>query len=80
MASDGKELYYLSADQKLMAVPVTLGANVELGTPRELFASPGVTGYAPSADGQRFLLNLPAGEAASAPPITVVLNWQGLPR
>jgi len=29
-----------------------------------------------AADGQRFLLNVPAGgESAAAPPITVVLNW-----
>ena len=28
-------------------------------------------------DGQRFLVNAPAGgEAAAAPPITVVTNWQ----
>jgi eukaryotic-like serine/threonine-protein kinase len=73
---DGKALYYLSTDQKLMAVPVTLGASAELGRPQELFTMPGITGYAPAADGQRFLVNIPAGgEATAAPPITVVLNW-----
>ena len=49
--------------------------SVEVGTPKELFANPGITGYAPSADGQRFLLNVPAGGHAAAAPITVVLNW-----
>ena len=35
------------------------------------------SGYAPTRDGQRFLVNVPAGsEGAAAPPITVVLNWQ----
>ena len=79
---DGKELFYLSTDQKLMAVSIMLGASVEVGTPQELFANSGVTGYAPSADGQRFLVNVPAGgDAAAAPPITVVLNWAaGLPK
>jgi len=80
---DGKELFYFSTDQKLMAVPITLGAGVEVGTPQELFANPGInTGYAPSVDGQRFLVNVPAGgEAAAVPPITVVLNWAaGLPK
>ena len=73
---DGKELFYLSTDRKLMAVPIALGANVEPGTPHELFANAGITGYAPSPDGQRFLVNVPAGgEGAAAPPITVVLNW-----
>jgi len=73
---DGKELFYISTDQKLMAVPTALGARVEPGTPQALFAAVGLTGYAPSRDGQRFLVNVPAGgEGAAAPPITVVLNW-----
>ena len=73
---DGKELFYFSTDQKLMAVPIKLGTSVEPGRPQELFANAGLTGYAPSPDGQRFLVNVPAaGEGATAPPITVVLNW-----
>ena len=37
---------------------------------------PPLTGYAPTRDGQRFLVNAPAGgEGAAAPPITVALNW-----
>ena len=36
---DGKELFS-SADQKLMAVPVKLGATVEAGTPQPLFPMP----------------------------------------
>jgi len=31
---DGKELFYVSADRKLTAVPVKLGATVEAGTPQ----------------------------------------------
>ena len=31
--------------------------------------------YAVTADGQRFLVNLPVGQDTSSP-ITVVLNWQ----
>jgi hypothetical protein len=35
---DGKELYYLSADGKLMAVPVKLGAGtLEVGAAERLF-------------------------------------------
>ncbi len=79
---DGKELFYVSADQKLTAVPVKLGATVEAGTPQPLFPvfPTGISGtrvYAPMLDGQRFLVNAPAGgEAALAAPITVVTNWQ----
>jgi Tol biopolymer transport system component len=76
---DGGELYYLSLDQKLMAVKV--GPGPSFGPPRELFqtrVAGGVslnrTHYVPSRDGQRFLVNTPIGEPAMVP-ITVVLNW-----
>ena len=73
--SDGNELFYFSTDQKLMAVPITVGTRVTSGPPQPLFAAD-LTGYAPSADGQRFLVNVPAGGVApTVPPITVVLNW-----
>jgi Tol biopolymer transport system component len=74
--ADGKELFYVTPDRKLMAVSVALGASVEIGTPKELFANSGANGFAPSHDGQRFLLDVPAGGGdAVVPQITVVLNW-----
>jgi Tol biopolymer transport system component len=76
---DGKELYYLAPDQKLMAVPVKIdGASFEPGTPQALFTAPPATGFAVTRDGQRFLMNLPAGgeSAAAGPPLTIVTNWQ----
>ena len=81
---DGKELFYVSDDRKLMAVPVKLGATVEPGTPQPLFAifplrlgTRDIFAYEPMRDGQRFLVNVPAGgEAAISPPFTVVTNWQ----
>jgi len=82
---DGKELFYVSADRKLMAAPVKLGATIEAGTPQPLFelsplpgfASQALSFYQPMRDGQRFLVNAPAGgEAGAATPFTVVTNWQ----
>jgi Tol biopolymer transport system component len=78
--ADGRELYYLSLDWKLMAVPVTPGPS--FGAPRQLFqtyaprsANLYRTHYVPSRDGQRFLINtLPAGQPPVS--ITVVLNWR----
>ena len=77
--ADGREMYYLSADQKLMAVGV--GPGPSFGTPTELFQvriAGGVslqrTHYVPSRDGRRFLINTPTGDPAMVP-ITVVLNW-----
>ena len=77
--ADGREMYYLSTDQKLMAVGV--GPGPSFGAPTELFqvrvaggASQNRTHYVPSRDGKRFLINTPAGEPPMVP-ITVVLNW-----
>ena len=78
---DGKELFYLSPHGKLMVVEVNAGDRFRAGVPKALFQmrlpmdfdwSSG--NYAVTADGQRFLVTTPAGEAAS-PTITVVLNW-----
>ncbi len=80
---DGKELFYLSPDRKVMAVPVKADSTVEVGTPKALFDvrfAPIGSGapYAPyqydaTADGQRFMINTPLENATV--PITVVLNW-----
>ena len=61
-----------------MAVPVKTGGAFEHETPQMLFetalsvAWPKQT-YAVSADGQRFLLNTPAGGPSSS--LTITLNW-----
>jgi eukaryotic-like serine/threonine-protein kinase len=79
---DGKELFYISADQKLMAVPVETGPGFEAGAPQPLFeidplfpALLGLFAYQPAADGQRFLV-LEAVGGTTTLPINVVLNWQ----
>jgi Tol biopolymer transport system component len=81
---DGKELFYIALDGKLMSVPVRAGATFEAGTPVPLFQTQifglGVgqlysQQYDVTADGQRFLINMDLAEATAAP-ITVVLNWQ----
>jgi dipeptidyl aminopeptidase/acylaminoacyl peptidase len=80
---DGRELFYLAPDGKLMAVDVKAsGATFETDTPRELFNT-SITAfnrrnqYVVTGDGQRFLVNLSAEDRDSAP-ITVVLNWQSV--
>lgn len=80
---DGKELFYRAQDGKLMAVQVDATLETfQHGTPRALFQSPAdaPTGavswsYAPSPDGQRFLIRTAAGGAAESPSIIVVVNW-----
>ncbi len=69
---DGRELFYIAADRKLMAVDVKLGATFEAGVPRPLFGTRAFNvanagnSYAVSADGQRFL-NKFLGGVANAP-------------
>jgi hypothetical protein len=79
---DGKELFFVSPDRKLIAVPVTTdGGTFGVGVPHTLFdvemleaSAPFPTEYAVSADGQRFLVNTVI-EQASHPTLTAVLNW-----
>ena len=79
--ADGKELYFIAPDRKLMAVPVAvLGSAFEAGKPVALFATRILGGggqfkpqYAVSRDG-RFLINQVVEESTAAP-ITLILNW-----
>src|SRR5262249_39655729 len=73
---DGRELFYLSPDAKLMSVPVTTGAAFNPGTPQPLFrvqTEPGLRRnvYCPSADGKKFLFLVPSGENET--PMTVMV-------
>ena len=75
---DGKELFYLAPDNKLMAVEVQPGtAALQRGVPQPLFQTRavGITfRYAVTADGKRFLA-ISESEQAASTPATVVLNW-----
>jgi Tol biopolymer transport system component len=82
---DGKELFYIAADGKLMAVQVKTAPEFEAGVPQPLFdprivsgAHPAWARYAVTADGKRFLVDTVEStqEGVTSEPITVVLNWQ----
>jgi Tol biopolymer transport system component len=77
-SADGKELFYLESD-RMMTVPVQLGATFTPGTPHPLFRVVVESGvrrnvFVPSKDGQRFLFLLPVGETST--PMTVTVNWR----
>ncbi len=81
--SDGSELFYLGLDGKLMVTSIKPAADyqsIDVGPPRALFVAQagaipiGATNYAPSVDGQRFLVNRLLRDAG-ATPLRVVLNW-----
>jgi eukaryotic-like serine/threonine-protein kinase len=72
---EGRELFYLAPDGKMMAVEVTTGPEFKGGTPAPLFQTPSGTIVGDvTTDGKRFLLVTPVGPSAAAP-FTVVLNW-----
>ena len=85
---DGKELFYVALDGRLMAVPITLpatGQTAESGAPVPLFVthvggavqSPLKQQYTVSPDGQRFLMSTVPEESTA--PITMILNWKAKP-
>jgi Tol biopolymer transport system component len=78
---DGKELFYLAPDKRLMAVAIHLDpatSRVEVGMPEPLFTPrliqpEGGWQYAVSPDGQRLLVD---SVQEVTIPITLLLNWK----
>ena len=74
---DGKEIFYLSSDNKMMVTEVkSSGSSFEIGSTHALFATRayGVFGrFDVSADGQRFAIPYEAGQPSAA--IALVTNW-----
>jgi dipeptidyl aminopeptidase/acylaminoacyl peptidase len=71
---DGRELYYVSSDHKVMALEVAAGGLFQAGTPKPLFQAAGILPeWYVQADGRRFLFAVPVEQAQV--PIRVVLNW-----
>ncbi len=79
-ANGGRELLYLSPEQQMMSVPITLAPPFAPGTPAVLFQTkilgPGQqrNHYAVTRDGGTFILFRPLAER-TLPTTTVVLNW-----
>jgi eukaryotic-like serine/threonine-protein kinase len=82
---NGKEIFYVSLDSKIMAAGVKLSPDsqsLETGTAVALFpvriasGLPGISRwqYAVSSDGQRFVVNVAADEGTTSP-ITLIYNW-----
>jgi Tol biopolymer transport system component len=80
--ADGKELFYIADDRRLMSVAINIGGTIDPGAPVPLFD----TGMQPhwgearnhydiSRDGKRFLFMTPVDDDRSSP-FTVVVNWR----
>jgi len=75
---DGRELFYIAADGKLMAVDVKTGSKFAAGAPKPLFDTHLAAGadFDISPDGARFLL-ANSLERADRKTVTIVMNWTG---
>jgi Tol biopolymer transport system component len=82
--ADGRELFYLTTDMTITAVPIDTDGGFEAGTPQPLIPTgapnpgygapiPRLKVYAVTRDGRRFLIAAP--RPAAAAPITVIVNW-----
>jgi len=77
-SSDGKELYYVSFDWKVMAVAVSGNPVFQAQRPKLLFQAPRQPAFTEgdyTIDGKRFLFLASVGKTGQAP-FTVILNWQ----
>jgi len=79
---DGKEIFYVSPDNTLMAASVSGAESIfHVGSVERLFTlrPPGTPRYPyeyePSPDGRNFLVNMGPVVETAPTPITVVLNW-----
>ena len=84
---DGKEIFYIGLDGKLMAAPVQLNPDrpsADVGIVAPLFPTRIFGGaflgarkhqYDVSADGQQFLINSTVDESAPSP-VTLIFNWK----
>jgi hypothetical protein len=82
---DGRELFYLSGDLHLTAMPVRLAPSLVLGAPQPLFAvkratewvdakpNVGWPDFEVSPDGTKFLAIVPG--PANQQPLTAVINF-----
>jgi eukaryotic-like serine/threonine-protein kinase len=79
--SDGKELFYIAPDRKLMALSIdTAGGVFKPGLPRPLFTTPVTSAhhafrqYDVTHDGQKFIIN--AALEQNQEPITYYAYWE----
>ena len=79
---DGKELFYISPDWKMIAVDVSTSPTFQSGTPHPLFDTQmidtgirnGTMSWDIAPDGKRFLIISDSSQETSS--LNVILNWQ----
>jgi dipeptidyl aminopeptidase/acylaminoacyl peptidase len=71
---DGRELYYVDLEGKIIAVSVTTAGGFDVGKSTPLFATPlGLSSFDVTGNGEHFVLLIPP--SATRTPLSVALNW-----
>jgi Tol biopolymer transport system component len=83
--ADGRELFYTTPDDEMMAVSVETDGTFRHGTPVKLFDAPGVLRFGVastwdvSSDGERFVFLAPGDDRVVEPgTVTLVQGWRAL--
>jgi eukaryotic-like serine/threonine-protein kinase len=71
---DGRELFYVAADRRLMAAEVDARSGAFEVSKVDALFGPVTSGYDVASDGLRFLVLVPE-EAETTKPLTIVQNW-----
>ncbi|MGC1436284.1 MAG: protein kinase, partial [Terriglobales bacterium] len=71
--ADGKRLFYISGDRKVMTAEVKSGAQLEASAPKPLFAAPD-DDYDVVQNGQRFIFSNLVNDAKGST-VNVIVNW-----
>jgi hypothetical protein len=84
-SADGRELFFLDLQGRLMTAPLRTGSSTEFLAPAALFQtpdkfpSPTSAEWVPARDGRRFLfLESVFREDPASTSLTVVLNWPSM--
>lgn len=84
---DGRELFYVDTEERVVAVPVTTDGEFVPGKPAPLFTLPlnilvnlfgAAYVYDVAPDRQRFLVSMPSTGNSQRLPLTVTTNWTSL--
>jgi Tol biopolymer transport system component len=83
--ADGRELFFVTRNAKLMSVDVMAGATLATGPVRELFqavvsSSAVIQSYAATRDGKRFIVREQTRLEDAVEQLFVVTNWTSLVR
>jgi hypothetical protein len=75
---NGRELFFLTPDASMVAIPIVPGSKLKLGPSARIFQTSGIgSTFGVARDGSRFLVLLPEAGSASTT-LSLIFNWQRL--